>query len=123
MLPEYVVAMKLAALRQYKYDFSDFAGVVKETGITREKIERAVYDLYGGMDKLTCSKQAADLLDDIYSSSDLNGLYRKYHTQEIEGFEIFKQADTDYKGFLNRDNVNDVIAAIREKQGSQKTGG
>lgn len=61
-----------------------------------------------------------DNLDDIYSSSNLRDLYTIYRNKEIEGFEILKQADSDYKGVLNRDNVNDVIAAIRAKKESRK---
>ena len=118
--PEYVVAMKLAALRQYKYDFSDVVGVIMESHISRERVENAVKNLYGGMERLVSAEKAASLLDDIYSSTNLKNLYTIYRNKEIEGFEILRQADSDYKGFLNRDNVNDVIAAIRAKKESGK---
>ncbi|MBR5422052.1 MAG: hypothetical protein IK115_12985 [Lachnospiraceae bacterium] len=113
---EYITAMKLASLRKYKYDQSDVIGVIKESNITRDQIERAVCDLYGSFDKLERSQIAALLLDEIYASDDKDSLYKKYRKGEIKGFEILKQADSDYRGFLNRDNVNDVIAAIRAKQ-------
>ena len=72
------------------------------------------------MERLVSAEKAASLLDDIYSSTNLKDLYTIYRNKEIEGFEILKQADSDYKGFLNRDNVNDVIAAIRAKKESGK---
>ena len=117
---EYIAAMKLASFREYKYDKSDVIGVVMETGISRDRIERAISDLYGSFDKLDRADPARDLLDEIYSTDDKKKLYDEYRKEEIEGFEILKQADSDYKGFLNRDNVNDVIAAIRAKKESGK---
>ncbi len=89
-------------------------------GISRDRIERAISDLYGSFDKLDRADPARDLLDEIYSTDDKKKLYDEYRKEEIEGFEILKQADSDYKGFLNRDNVNDVIAAIRAKKESRK---
>ena len=49
---EYLAAMKLRAFRQYKNDLSDIIGILAEhekrgDGLTLERIEKALKDLYG----------------------------------------------------------------------------
>ena len=43
----YIIAMKLASLRPYKYDRSDIIGVISEEKISKEDIITAVENLYG----------------------------------------------------------------------------
>ena len=45
--PEYLVAMKLASLRLYKHDRTDIIGIINESNISKEIINKAVCDLYG----------------------------------------------------------------------------
>lgn len=112
---EYVTAMKFASLREYKYDFSDIVGVVKESGISKERIIEAVNNLYGSWDRLTRPEEGKRLLQDIYASDDLEQLYRKYRSEEQESFAILKNLDEKGDDALTRDNVNDVIAAAKRK--------
>ena len=113
---EYVAAMKLASLREYKYDFSDVVGIVKESGITKEQIIEAIDKLYGSIDRLDRSEEAKNLLEDIYSSKELKALYDSYRLKEQEGFAILKSLDEDPEVSLSRDNVNEVIAAARKRK-------
>ena len=115
---EYVAAMKLASLREYKYDKSDVIGIIRETGITRNAVEQAVSNLYGGFAELRRAQLAEKLLDEIYSSDDLELLYRKYREEEQESFALLKELDQDPDYALTRDNVNDVIAAVKRKMRS-----
>lgn len=113
---EYVAAMKLASLREYKYDKLDVIGIIKETRIRREDIVRAVMDLYGSFEKLQRSELAEKLLNEVYASEDLEMLYKEYRLEEQEGFAILKDSDEDPEASLSRDNVNEVIAAARKRK-------
>ncbi len=110
-----ITAMKLASLREYKYDKSDIIGIIMESHISREQVEQAVNNLYGAFDRLQHKKTAKSLLDEIYSTDDLKGLYQKYRNEEIESFALLKKLDSDHPELLTRGNVNDVIAAARKK--------
>ncbi|MCR5118475.1 MAG: hypothetical protein K6B44_02500 [Lachnospiraceae bacterium] len=112
---EYIAAMKLVSLREYKYDCSDVIGLAVEAQLSKERIEKAVSDLYGGMDKLTRQELAQKLLDEIYSHDDMKELYQKYREYEKENYGILKDLDSKYSGLLNTDNVGAVLKAAREK--------
>lgn len=112
---EYNVAMKLASLREYKYDMSDVVGIIQSEGISREKIDKAITDLYGGMTKLQHHKEATKLLDSIYASSDLKTLYDSTRTVESDNKSILKDMEDKYPGVLNEKNINDVIEAARKR--------
>lgn len=48
---EYLVAMKMVAARDYKHDYSDILGIIKENdSLTYEKIETALLNLYESKD-------------------------------------------------------------------------
>ncbi len=112
---EYVTAMKLASLRQYKYDFSDVVGLIREANLPRDAVETAVQNLYGSFDNLPDAKAAQDLLTDIYTSDNQEELYRYYRMSEKEGFDILKNLNEQYPNLITRDNVSDLIAAARKK--------
>ena len=67
MLPaEYDVAMKLASLRPYKYDMSDAVGIIMSENITKDQIEKAVTDFYGGFKNLLHPDEARRLSGSFY---------------------------------------------------------
>lgn len=48
---EYLIAMKMVAARDYKHDYSDIFGIIKENNLLSfDKIETAIINLYGSKD-------------------------------------------------------------------------
>jgi len=88
---EYLIAMKLLSFRFHKHDLSDIAGILWEKEkenqpICKDNIEKAVIELYGGMNIL--KKEAVNLLNNLY----LNHNYEKnYYILEKRETEIIKQ--------------------------------
>ena len=114
--PEYIAAMKLASLREYKYDKSDIIGIVLETGIRQDQIVSAINDLYGSIKNLRNCDQAAGFLDQIYSNKDLKELYENIREEEQDGYRYIKEIDDKYEGLLNQTNANDIIRMARQKK-------
>ncbi len=117
---EYNVAMKLASLRQYKYDMSDIVGIIQTKNITREMIEKAVRDLYGGFDGLSNAKDAEKLLDSVFSTPDLKELYDSTRTSEADNFVILKELNDTEPELLKQGSIADVIAAAKRKKNEKK---
>ena len=113
---EYNVAMKLASLRQYKYDMSDIVGIIKTEEITREMIEKAVVDLYGSFENLSNAEDAKTLLDSVYATSDLEELYNSTRLSEADNHAILKELDEKYPELLNQGNITDVIEAAKKRK-------
>lgn len=120
MLPsEYDVAMKLASLRPYKYDMSDAVGIIKSENITRESIEKAVGDLYGGFNKLSHPDEAKKLLDSIFTANNLDELYDSTRTSESDNRVILKDIDDNYPKLINEGNLASVLEAAKRKKDSK----
>ncbi len=119
MLPsEYDVAMKLASLRPYKYDMSDAVGIIKLENITRDQIEKAVEDFYGGFDRLSHPDEAKKLIDSIFSAHNLDELYDSTRTSESDNRIILKDIDDNYPKLLNEGNLASVLEAAKRKRDS-----
>ncbi len=76
---EYLVAMKLMSLRDYKRDISDVVGIFiecEECGnpLTRDKIDKAVKYIYGSWDNF--SEKSKVLLEKILTHPNLKQLYK-----------------------------------------------
>ena len=113
--PEYNVAMKLASLREYKYDMSDVVGIIHSEKVTRDSIDKAVNDLYGGYDKLPHNNDAGKLLDSIFASENLDELYDVTRSEEAGNHVILKQLDKENPQMLKQDNIASVLEAARKK--------
>lgn len=113
---EYIVAMKLASLRQYKYDMSDIVGIIKSEEIPREIIERAIADLYGSFDNLAHAEDAKTLLGSAYSASNLEDLYNNTRLSETENHVILKELDDKYPEILNQGNISDVLEVAKKRK-------
>ena len=113
--PEYNVAMKLASLREYKYDMSDVVGIIHSEKVTRDSIDKAVNDLYGGYDKLSHNDDAGKLLDSIFASENLDELYDVTRSEEVSNHVILKQLDKENPQMLKQDNIASVLEAARKK--------
>ena len=113
---EYIVAMKLASLRQYKYDMSDIVGIIKSEEIPREIIERAIADLYGSFDNLAHAEDAKTLLGSVYSTSNLEDLYNNTRLSETENHVILKELDDKYPEILKQGNISDVLEVAKKRK-------
>ncbi len=114
--PEYDVAMKLAALRPYKYDMSDIVGITKSENTTREEIEKAVIDFYGAFERLSHPDEARKLLDSIFDSDNLEKLYGSTRTSETDNRVILKDINDSYPKLLKESNLESVLEAAKRKR-------
>lgn len=116
---EYLVAMKLVSGRQYKKDLSDIAGIVLEQRkadkpLNYEIIDKAVTDLYGGWHKV--SDYAKEVLVQVLSSDDLDQLFVSLGEDEAEAKEALAEINLKYPSVVKKDNVDDIIAAIKNRR-------
>ncbi|MCR4960199.1 MAG: hypothetical protein K6A74_02005 [Lachnospiraceae bacterium] len=116
---EYLLAMKLMAGRQYKYDLSDVVGILWEhekrnEPISLEMIKRAAADLYDSYEALPESSR--QYIEKIIADSNYENLYNEVRKIEKENKEILLEVQENYPGVTNRDNVNDILAAIRSRK-------
>lgn len=119
VLAEYLVAMKLVSGRQYKKDLSDIAGIVYEQGLageplTYEVIDKAVVDLYGDWSRI--SDYAKETLEKILACDNLKELFVELSENEEQAKERLMEIDKKYPEIINKDNVDEVIAAALKKQ-------
>lgn len=115
---EYLIAMKLMAGRQYKYDLSDVIGILWEQAkagkpMTLDLIKEAVVNLYGNYNNLP--ERSRVFVENALDIADYESLYRQVRQMEKENEDILVQFQKDYPKATNKDNVNEIIAAIREK--------
>ena len=121
---EYLIAMKAMSGRQYKFDLSDIAGILCEhakrgEAISRDSIDKAIFELYGHKPIPDISKQ---LLDDIFNSADYERIYGKTREQEKQAKEMLLEFTERYPDVLDGDNTDDIITEImRKKQISERS--
>ncbi len=118
---EHLLAMKLMAGRQYKYDRSDVIGILMEKKkegdpLTLDRIKQAVCDLYGSYDVL--SEEIRQFVENALKNDDYEELYKKVRKYEAENKQNLIEYQEEKPGAITTDNVNDVIAALRRKKQS-----
>ena len=118
----YLIAMKLMAGRQYKYDLSDVVGILCEhkkrgTPIGFEEIKEAVEEMYGAYDNLPV--RSREFIENVFREEDYEALYRSVREQEAENKDILLKFQEDYPGAMNGNNINDIIMAARKKRESE----
>lgn len=116
---EYLVAMKLVSGRKYKKDLSDVAGIIYEqqlagAPITYEMVDRAVVELYGDWSRV--SDESKDMLNKILSCDDIKEIFDELSQYESDAKDILANISNKYPDVVNRDNVDDVIAAAMKKK-------
>ena len=116
---EYLVAMKLVSGRKYKKDLSDVAGIIYEQQLTGapldfEMIDQAVLDLYGDWKRI--SDDSKEMLNKILSCDDIQALFDELSQYESDAKDILANISNKYPDVVNRDNVEDVIAAAMKKK-------
>lgn len=117
---KYLIAMKLMAGRQYKYDLSDVVGVLWEQDkkgepLTLDMIKQAVTDLYDSYEALP--NDSRKFIERVIAEHRYEQLYKRIREEEKENKEILLAFQEEYPGVTNTDNVSEIIAAIRKKQG------
>ena len=118
---EFLIAMKLMAGRQYKYDLSDVIGVLWEhekrgEALTLDKIKDAVSKLYDSYDVLPDASKT--FIERAVTDGNYEKLYQQVRQMEAENKDILIQFQEDYPGVTNSDNVNEILASIRKKKQS-----
>lgn len=119
----YLLAMKLMAGRQYKYDLSDVIGILWEhekngTPITLEQIKETAQNLYDSYDKLPDRSRL--FIEKAIAEKGYEEMYLRVRQMEAENKDILLQFQDEYPGAANTDNINDILAAIRKKKNSEK---
>lgn len=113
---EYLVAMKLASLRQYKNDLSDIIGIIhseKGKSISFEKIDVAVLELYGGWHNMP--DNAKIFIKSILNNTNKN-LYESQCKEEKQNKDILSEFEEKYEGILNENNLDDILDTIKSKK-------
>lgn len=118
--PEFLIAMKLVASRNYKYDFSDIIGILKEQKkeekpISFEMIKNAVCELYGDYESVI-PEESKRFLDGVYKSQNLDELYDKYYKTAMSNKKNLIEFETQYPGTLNEDNLDEIMQNLQHQQ-------
>ena len=115
---EYLIAMKLRSGRQYKSDLSDILGILAEhekrgTPISMEQIRKAVFDLYGGWEKLPESSQA--FIENVMEDGRFEELYEQTASGEKEVGALLVQFEQNYPNVVTGKNVNEIAGNLQKK--------
>ena len=119
---EYLVAMKLRAGREYKYDRSDVIGILWEQEkfgdpLTMDRIKKAVEELYGTYDVL--SPDVQKFIELAIQEGNYESVYARVREAEAETKKILLEYREEKPEVINRNNVSDIIAALRKKKEGQ----
>lgn len=114
---EHLIAMKLKASRDYKYDLSDVVGILhecRERNIVLDKavIEKAIVDLYGSLSAI--SQEAWDHLDLVLNHPTLDFLYDAIREMETSFYEVRILAAQENK-IEHKDNTNDLLNMLKQE--------
>lgn len=112
---EYLIAMKLKASRDYKYDLSDVVGILHEChdnhiAIDRPRIEKAVIDLYGSITEI--SQEAWNHLDMVLNHQTLDFLYEAIREMEASFYEV-RVLDAQEKKKLSKNNTDELLELLK----------
>jgi len=120
---EYLIAMKLVAGREYKYDLSDIAGILWEhqksgNPIPYEAVDRAVCELYGGWTEVSDRLKA--VLEELYESGNYEAMYLSSRESEIQAKKILVEFNEQYPEALkNAEDVSAFLEKIQQKKANQ----
>lgn len=126
---EYLIAMKMVALRRYRSDFSDIIGILaenkeNETPISYQQIETAFQNLYGIKALNNLDTEIVKTIKNLCNSS--ADKLRKYYTEEkLNESSIYKNLtdiDAKYEGLVTEANIEKIIDDIRLKNSISKNG-
>lgn len=113
---ENLIAMKLVSYRPYKYDRSDIVGILDscaELGISMDldKIKNAVVQIYGDWDHI--SIEAQNFIEEVLKNK---RSYEDISNEEVSNKILLQDFDSKYKNVLNRDNLENILSALKKKK-------
>lgn len=116
---EYLLAMKLCSARRYKKDISDIIGILYEhekqnNPITFEKVEKAVFNLYGGWDSLPEGSKAYIL--DIIQKGKYEEAYYATRKDEILTKNLLSEFEEKYPNIVTETNLKSIINSLKSKK-------
>ncbi len=119
---EYLVAMKLRAGREYKYDRSDVIGILWEQEksgdpLTMERIQSAVKDLYGTYDVI--AHDVRTFIEKAIQDGNYESMYTRVREAEAENKENLLEYQEEKPGVITGDNAGDIIAVLRRRKEKQ----
>lgn len=118
---EYLIAMKLASLRKYKYDKSDIIGIIQSNKnnvpMSFERIDKAVRELYGTWDKLP--SEAKDIVNKALNQADDKDLYSVTLKEEALNKKLLTRFEQDYDNVLKEDNIDFILNSLQQKEGNK----
>ena len=119
---EYLIAMKLRSGRRYKNDLSDVLGIMAEhekSGhpITKEQIDKAVLDLYGGWDAIPENSRA--FMNEMLANGNYAKAYAEVAEQERQNQDILLRFEQTYPDALQAQNVDKVLQELTAKKESR----
>lgn len=116
---EYLIAMKICSLREYKHDISDIIGIIKEhielnKKISYTDIEKAYFNLYKESIPLT----KKEILQNIYAADDIEELF--YNAIELENKQKNSviAIEKEYGQSIAKqyaENLNDIPSIFQNK--------
>lgn len=116
---EYLVAMKLMSLRQYKHDVSDIVGILweqKEQGrpLSFTDIDKAVINLYDSWDNLPGDAQS--LVVRLLDNKNLEKLYLKFRNEEKAAKAALIDFEKKYPNVVSEDNLSSILSNLKAKK-------
>lgn len=116
---EYLIAMKLKAGREYKFDRSDVIGILLEQErngdpLTLDRIKRAVEELYGSYDVL--SDEIKSFIENSVQEGNYAEKYNLIRQAEAENKNLLVNYSEKKPGIVKDDNTNDIIAALKKRK-------
>lgn len=113
---EYLIAMKLMSLRNYKADMSDIIGIIYEEKnggrtITLDDVKKATTELYGDYNALP--ELSRKFIDDVFNAKDLLTMYKKVRVDEYTNKELLLEFEEDYPNVLKEDNLADILKKLK----------
>lgn len=113
---EYLIAMKLMSLRNYKADMSDIIGIIyeeKNSGrtITLDDVKKATTELYGDFNVLP--ELSRKFIDDVFNAKDLLTMYKKVRVEEHTNKELLLEFEEDYPNVLKENNLADILKKLK----------
>lgn len=115
---EYLIAMKLYAFRNYKYDKSDIIGIINEENkkkpITLDEIKKAVIKLYGNYNKI--SKNAQTFITNYINNKQMGDYYNLIRSEEkLNKKDLLKYNEINKKN-LTHEEVKLLTEALEKKR-------
>lgn len=114
----YLIAMKLKAARQYKYDLSDVVGILAEherngNPISIEDVQSAYKELYGE-EQLSPFSQA--FIEKVFAEGNFEKQYSKIRAEEERTKDNLIEFNDKYPETLNKDNFDDILVKLKKSK-------